>query len=140
MASLDNYYPYYYYYYYDDDDSDGLSGGAIAGISVGSALFVIIIITILIVSCFGVRYYYVKRKVRTYGVTNQDVVANENGNIISSDSLQSQSTDFSYSQLDKHCAIKTTTSDATSEFTLSEPPPPAYAPNDAPPVTQDVVQ
>ena len=133
MASLDNFYPYYYYGAY----SNGLSGGAIARISVGSALFVIIIITILIV---GVKFYYVERKVRTYGVTNQDVVANENGNIISSDSLQSQSTDFSYSQLDKHCAIKTTTSDATSEFTLSEPPPPAYAPNDAPPVTQDVVQ
>ena len=140
MVSLDN---YSYYCYYGYCYGVTLSGGAIAGISVGAVLF-IIIITLLIVSCVGVRYYYVKRKVRTYGVKNQDVVANETGNIVSCDSLQPQSTDFSYKQLDKQCAIKTTTSVATSEslpeFTLSEPTPPAYAPSDAPPATQDVVQ
>ena len=138
-VSLDN---YYYYYYYYDDDGVTLSVGAIAGISAGAVLL-FIITTLLIVGCICVRRYYVKRKVRTYGVTNQDVIAEETGNIISSDSLQPQPTAISYNQLAEDSTIKTTTSDELlPEFTPTNPPP-VYVPNDALPVTpatQDVVQ
>ena len=119
--------------------------GAIVGVSVGSAVSFIIIITLLIVACICVGRRYVKRKVRAYGVTNQDVIANETGNIVSSDSLQPPATlpnAVNYSQLAKD--IKTTTSDAVSE-SLPElspsKPPPVYAANNALTVTltQDVV-
>ena len=115
--------------------------GAIVGVSVGSAVSFIIIITLLIVACICVGRRYVKRNVRTYGVTNQDVIANETGNIVSSDSLQPPATlpnAVSYSQLAKDCTIKTTTSDAVSE-SLPEAspskPPPVYAANNALTVT-----
>ena len=89
-----------------------------------------------------------KRKVRTYGVTNQNVIADETGNIVSSDSLQPQSTAVSYNQLAEDCTIKTmasqscdAASEPTPEYTPTKPPP--AAPNDgltATPTTKDVVQ
>ena len=118
---------------------------AIVGVYGGSTLSFIIMITLLIVACVCVGCRYVKRKVRAYGVTNQDVIANETGNIVSSDSLQPPATlpnAVNYSQLAKD--IKTTTSDAVSE-SLPElspsKPPPVYAANNALTVTptQDVV-
>ncbi|XP_065913717.1 scavenger receptor cysteine-rich domain-containing group B protein-like isoform X2 [Dysidea avara] len=139
-------YRYYYYDYYEDDDY--LSFGAIIGISIASVLSFIIIIILLVVACVCTRRHYVKRKVRTYGVTNQDVIADETGYIVSSDSLQPQSTAVSYNQLAEDCTIKTMTSQScdaasepTPEYTPTKPPP--AAPNDgltATPTTKDVVQ
>ena len=58
-----DYYFYHGYFYYDDDD-DGLSGRAIAGISVGSFVLLVVIITSLIVTLVCVTYHYKKRKNR----------------------------------------------------------------------------
>jgi len=90
------------------------------------------------------RRWYAKRKIRTYGVTNEDVIIHETGNIVSSDSLQpseAQSTTVSYNQIAEDCTIKSTTSQTASES------PPEYsshsaASNDAltlTPSTQDIV-
>ena len=73
--SLDNYFYHDNFYYYDYEDHDGLSGGAIAGISVGSFVLLVIIITSLIVTLVCVRYHCKKQQNRrVHGVTNSSTI------------------------------------------------------------------
>ena len=141
--SLDYY--RYTYYNYDDDDSDGLSAGAIAGISVGSAVFLIIIIIFLIVTFVFVGRRYVKQQSRIVRVRNPDVVAIESCNTLPPYSTQppvyisTQPTSGSYAMNSDFVTTPPYFDDGTEplpEYTPSKPPP-DYA---STPPTQDVVQ
>ena len=80
----------------------------------------------MIVACVCASHHYVKRKIRTRGTTNQNVIANEAGN---TDSQQPQPATFSYNRLSEDCNIDTTTTDSTSESLPSSNKPPANASN-----------
>ena len=138
----------YGYYNYDNDDSDGLSAGAIAGISVGSAVFLIIIIIFLIVAFVFVGRHYVKQQNRIVRVRNPDVIAIESCNTLPPYSARppvytsTQPTGGSYAMNSDFVTTPPYCDDGTEslpEYTPSKPPP-DYASDNVTSATQDVVQ
>ena len=146
MFTLDYYNPRGDYLYADDNDSDGLSGGAIAGISVGSVLFVIIIITMLIVALILVRSHYVKQQNLIGSVTNTNTItADESSDMVPPYPMQppvyisTQPSAVCYAKSNDFMTTPPRFNESLPEYSPSNPPP-AYASNDETPTTQDVVQ